>query len=90
MSIGRQLMFMLNREGIRGCFRGNLVNIAGGVPFGACEFYFYELAKNNLFPNTEKENLSFNQKFVCGGFAGWGAQLLMNPMGVVRTNYTVD
>ena len=60
------------------------------MPFNAFEFFFYELAKNNLYPNVSKKDLNYGQKFLCGGLAGWGAQFLMNPVGVIKTVYTVD
>ena len=90
MSIRRQLVFMVRQEGLTGCFRGNLVNCVGGVPFNACEFFFYELAKNNLYPGKSKQDLNYGQKFLCGGLAGWVAQILVNPLGVIKTVYTVD
>ena len=81
---------MVQKEGVRGCYRGNLVNCVGGVPFNAFEFFFYEFAKNNLFPKVDKQDLQFRHKFICGGFAGWGAQFIMNPLGVIKTVYTID
>lgn len=81
---------MYRTEGVKGLFRGNLVNCCGGVPFNAFEFFFYELFKNNLFPGMEREDLQYKHKFICGGFAGWGAQFILNPMGVLKTVYMVD
>ena len=70
--------------------RGNLINCMGGIPFSSLEFFFYDLAKNNLFPSIEKQDLTLGHKFICGGFAGWGAQIILNPLGVIKTVYTVD
>ena len=81
---------MYKKEGVRGLFRGNFVNCSAGVPFNAFEFFFYELAKNNLFPGLEKKDLEFKHKFVCGGFAGWGAQILINPLSVIKTVFMID
>jgi solute carrier family 25 (mitochondrial phosphate transporter), member 23/24/25/41 len=40
---------MYNKEGVKGLFRGNGVNIVIQAPFTALEFYFYEVFKNNLY-----------------------------------------
>lgn len=45
---------MFQKEGYRGYLRGNIVNCMGGIPFNSLEFFFYELAKNNLFPAIDK------------------------------------
>lgn len=48
------IKFMFKTEGLSGLFKGNLVNLGASAPFTALEFYFYEVYKNNLFPNIER------------------------------------
>ncbi len=42
---------MYKTEGVVGLFKGNGITCLKIVPFSALEFYFYEVFKNNLYPN---------------------------------------
>lgn len=42
------LRFMTLHEGPAGLMKGNGTNVARIAPFSACEFFFYEVFKNNL------------------------------------------
>ena len=90
IGIGKSLRIMFQNEGVRGLFKGNLVNCAGGIPYNSFEFFFYELFKNNLFPGQTKEDMSYTNKFICGGLAGQATQASLNPLGVVKTVYMTD
>lgn len=69
--------FMFKTEGLSGLFKGNLVNLAASSPFSALEFYFYEVYKNNLFPNIERQDLTFYHKVLCGALTGVSAQVFV-------------
>ena len=71
-------------------YRGNFVRCMSGVPFSSLEFFFYDLAKNNMFPGIERHELTLWHKFICGGMAGWVAQIMLNPIGVIRSLYRVE
>jgi hypothetical protein len=43
---------MYKAEGFPGFFKGNGATIMKIAPFSAFEFYFYEIFKSRLFPNT--------------------------------------
>jgi len=81
---------MYQKEGVRGLMKGNLINCASSTPFTACEFYFYELFKNNLFSQVEYHDLKLHHKFMCGGLAGLCAQVLLSPFDVIKTHYTIE
>lgn len=61
-------VYMWQKEGVRGFFKGNWVNIVKIGPFSAFEFYFYELYKKVLFPNAAHDD-KFS-KLVSGALTG--------------------
>ena len=71
-------------------FKGNGINVMIQAPFTAFEFYFYEVFKNNLFPNTRREDLTYWQKVCCGGMTGQAATLIIYPLDLIKTYVTVD
>jgi solute carrier family 25 phosphate transporter 23/24/25/41 len=84
------LVYMGQSEGFRGYFKGNGATVAKIAPFSAIEFYFYEVFKGNLFPNTPKKDLGYMQKLVCGGCTGVVAQTTTYPMDLVKTYLTIS
>jgi solute carrier family 25 phosphate transporter 23/24/25/41 len=46
-------------EGWQGFFKGNGITIVKIAPFSAFEFYFYEVFKNNLYPNNKPNEFSY-------------------------------
>ena len=81
---------MYQKEGVKGLFKGNMINCIGAAPFTALEFYLYEFFKNNLWPNIEYTDLTLKHKLACGATAGVCAQLLLNPLDVIKTHYTIE
>ena len=67
--------YMWTNEGWRGFFKGNGVNIVKIAPFSAFEFYFYELFKHSLFPNSAGNDPW--SKLFCGGLSGMVSQTLV-------------
>ena len=55
-------------EGWRGFFKGNGVNIVKIAPFSAFEFYFYELFKQVLYPQSKGSDVM--SKLICGSLTG--------------------
>lgn len=49
----RSLVYMFEKEGMRGLFRGNGLNTLIQAPFTACEFFFYDFYKNNIFADPD-------------------------------------
>ena len=70
-------------------FRGNGWNLAIIGPFSACEFYFYDVYNNNLFPGRQKNDLFLQEKLMCGGLTGMTAMLITYPLEVLKTRATL-
>ena len=84
------LQKMYGHNGISGLFRGNFINCAIQAPFTAIEFFGYEFFKNNLYPDLQRKDFNFQQKVVCGGFAGMIAGFVVYPADVVKTFITLN
>ena len=78
------------KEGIKGVFKGNMVNFVKFTPLIAIEFYFYDkfkiLLKNNRYNplNESKSNM------VAGGFAGLIAYTVVYPIDFTRTMVAIN
>ena len=59
---------MAKIEGMRGFFKGNGASVVKIAPFSALEFYFYDLFKNQLYP--QKQKLSNSEKLIAGCLTG--------------------
>ena len=70
MKVVKSLRHIYINEGVRGLWRSNTLACGLSAPFAAFEFFLYELYKNNLFAGLEKHELSFWQRFLCGGLTG--------------------
>jgi len=81
------LRFMTLHEGLGGLMKGNGTNVARIAPFSACEFFFYEVFKNNLMPKDNPN--SQLGKFFCGGLTGIAANFFTYPLDLIRTRITV-
>ena len=77
-------------EGWQGFFKGNGITIVKIAPFSAFEFYFYEVFKNNLYPNNKPNEFSYMQKLLCGGLTGIAASTLTYPLDVLKTYMTIN
>ncbi|OIW18904.1 hypothetical protein TanjilG_25347 [Lupinus angustifolius] len=89
-SILREASRIVNEEGFRAFWKGNLVTIVHRLPYSAVSFYAYERYKNLLysmmgdnFRGNTSANLSVH--FVGGGLAGITAASATYPLDLVRT-----
>ncbi|XP_024028150.1 mitochondrial substrate carrier family protein B [Morus notabilis] len=89
-SIWHEASRILNEEGFRAFWRGNLVTIAHRLPYSSVNFYAYERYKN-LLHSILRENYKGNAStdlfvhFVGGGMAGITAASATYPLDLVRT-----
>lgn len=89
--IWREASRVINEEGIRAFWKGNLVTIAHRLPYSAVSFYSYERYKNFLqrVPGLEshRENISSHLLVrLTGGFlAGVTSAAVTYPLDLVRT-----
>ncbi|XP_008219424.1 PREDICTED: probable mitochondrial adenine nucleotide transporter BTL3 [Prunus mume] len=72
-------------QGLRGFWKGNLVNILRTAPFKAINFYAYDTYRKQLLRfSGNKETTNF-ERFVAGAAAGITATILCLPLDTIRT-----
>jgi len=76
-------------QGIKGFYVGAGTLVAWAVPFSAIEFYSVELYRNILIRGNNNHNTLF-YNIICGGLAGFSANLFTFPLDVVRTRISVN
>ncbi|KAJ1390015.1 Mitochondrial carrier protein [Sesbania bispinosa] len=81
---------IINEEGFRAFWKGNMVTIAHRLPYSAVNFYAYERYKNilhSMMGENRRGNSSANLfvHFVGGGLSGMTAASATYPLDLVRT-----
>ena len=76
----RIIELIILNEGIRGFWRGNVVNLLRTAPFKAVNFDVY---RKRLLEITGKEEASNFERLIAGAAAGISATLLCFPMDTV-------
>ncbi|CAK8541755.1 unnamed protein product [Lathyrus sativus] len=81
---------IVNEEGFRAFWKGNLVTIAHRLPYSAVNFYTYECYKNLLHSvlgenHRAKASSDVLVHFVSGGMSGMTAASALYPLDLVRT-----
>lgn len=90
-SIWREALRIINEEGFRAFWKGNLVTIVHRLPYSAVNFYAYERYKSYLksLPGLEGHRGSTSADvfvhFVGGGLSGITAASATYPLDLVRT-----
>lgn len=74
---------ILSVEGLRGFWRGNVVNLIRTAPFKSVNFYAYDIYRKQWLLIRGKEELSNVEKFSAGAAAGITATLMCFPMDTV-------
>ncbi len=83
-SMIKTLQSIYAHEGVRGLFRGNLVNLAKSSPESAVKFAVFERSKQLLDP-SDSRSLSALEMFLCGGAGGVAAHASCFPLEVLKT-----
>ncbi|XP_042053093.1 mitochondrial substrate carrier family protein B-like [Salvia splendens] len=89
--IWREALRIVNEEGVRAFWKGNLVTIAHRLPYSSVNFYSYEQYKRilrsipGLEGNGEHPHADAFVHFVGGGLAGMTAASATYPLDLVRT-----
>ncbi|CAH2058870.1 unnamed protein product [Thlaspi arvense] len=76
---------IINEEGFRAFWKGNLVTVAHRLPYSALNFFAYENYKTFFNSNPFLESYSPCVNFVSGGLAGLTAASATYPLDLVRT-----
>nr|GLL36952.1 mitochondrial substrate carrier family protein B-like [Ipomoea trifida] len=90
-SICREALRIVNEEGFRAFWKGNLVTIAHRLPYSSVNFYAYEHYKKilksipGLDGNQGNASADVFVHFVGGGLAGMTAASATYPLDLVRT-----
>ncbi|XP_007026884.2 PREDICTED: mitochondrial substrate carrier family protein B [Theobroma cacao] len=90
-SIWREASRIMNEEGVRAFWKGNMVTIAHRLPYSSVNFYAYERYKSFLQSILGLEDQRGNASadlcvhFVGGGLAGMTAASATYPLDLVRT-----
>ncbi|KAM7514571.1 hypothetical protein LguiA_004154 [Lonicera macranthoides] len=72
-------------QGLRGFWKGNLVNILRTAPFKAINFCAYDTYRKQLLRFSGNEETTNFERFVAGAAAGITATVLCLPLDTVRT-----
>lgn len=73
-------------HGLRGFWRGNLVNILRTAPFKAVNFYAYDTYRKQLLKFSGNEETTNFERFIAGAAAGITATVLCLPLDTVCNN----
>lgn len=74
-------------QGLKGFWRGNLINILRTAPFKAVNFYAYDTYRKQLLRFSGNEETSNFEKFIAGAAAGITASVLCLPLDTVCGNF---
>ncbi|CAM9001506.1 unnamed protein product [Rhodiola kirilowii] len=72
-------------QGLKGFWKGNLVNILRTAPFKAINFCAYDTYRKQLLKFSGNEETSHFERFIAGAAAGITATVLCLPLDTVRT-----
>ncbi|KAK4860476.1 hypothetical protein QYF36_024503 [Acer negundo] len=74
-----------SNQGLRGFWKGNLVNILRTAPFKAINFYAYDTYRKQLLRFSGNEETTNFERFIAGAAAGMTATILCLPLDTIRT-----
>ncbi|XP_021900695.1 probable mitochondrial adenine nucleotide transporter BTL3 [Carica papaya] len=72
-------------QGLKGFWKGNLVNILRTAPFKAVNFCAYDTYRKQLLRLTGNEETTNFERFIAGAAAGITATILCLPLDTIRT-----
>ncbi|KAL7584343.1 uncharacterized protein LOC111882008 [Lactuca sativa] len=95
-SIWREATRIVNEEGFRAFWKGNLVTIAHRLPYSSISFYAFERYKNflQMFMGVESNGTNISAdlciRLAGGGLAGITAASVTYPLDLVRTRLSAQ
>lgn len=75
---------MIKEGSYSSLWHGNLVNVLKTAPENAVKLVTYEKLKKFLQSHNSTKSNSIHEKFLCGSFAGFIAQLMLFPLKTVK------
>ena len=88
-AIWRTMTGIVKVEGIRGLFKGNMVNSASSAPGKAFDFFAYAMYKRLLINGQDREPTNL-ERLMAGSLAGMTSDSILYPLEVVSTRVTLD
>ncbi|KAH0875079.1 hypothetical protein HID58_072441, partial [Brassica napus] len=91
LSLWREASRIVNEEGVRAFWKGNMVTVAHRLPYSVLNFYAYEKYNKFFYSNPILQSYLGNASsssfvhFVSGGLAGITAASATYPLDLVRT-----
>lgn len=82
-NIAQVTRMIVQKEGVKGLWRGNFTNCVRVFPHAATQFTAYDFFKSQLPKITDSPD-SYIAKVACGGLAGATAVTVTHPMDLVR------
>jgi solute carrier family 25 phosphate transporter 23/24/25/41 len=79
-----------NREGLRGLFRGNLVNLMKTTPDFAIKLYTFSKTKYYLCNNKNISKFETISILLCGGISGMTSTICIFPLDVIKTRLSAN
>ncbi|XP_043699692.1 adenine nucleotide transporter BT1, chloroplastic/mitochondrial [Telopea speciosissima] len=82
---------IMNTDGWKGLFRGNLVNVIRVAPSKAIELFAYDTVRKNLTPKPgEQPIIPIPASLVAGAVAGVSSTLCTYPLELIKTRLTIQ
>lgn len=72
-------------QGLKGFWKGNLINILRTAPFKAVNFCAYDTYRKQLLRISGNEETTNSERFIAGAAAGITATVLCLPLDTIRT-----
>lgn len=83
-SIFHDMKAIVSKEGIRGLFRGNLVNVLKAAPDSSIKIFAFELLSKFLNRDNSKE-ITIEKIFIAGSLSGVISNFCVYPLEVLKT-----
>ena len=84
-NVVRTARVLWHKEGLRGCFRGNMTMMIHRVPYSGIQLLIYDEVKFRMRDWAELEESGFFMKMIAGGVSGCVSTICCFPLDVVRT-----
>ncbi|KAG8462219.1 hypothetical protein KFE25_012039 [Diacronema lutheri] len=89
-SVAQSLRAILEKEGLRGWFKGNGANCVRIIPMSALQFYAFDVLTQQITESGSSSALTPLQRLWAGALAGAFAQTITYPLDFMRARLTVD
>lgn len=89
-SIPQTLRTILQEEGVKKLWRGNLTNMVRVVPYSATQFATYDFFKAFLADMVPNDFSPTIQRLTSGACAGMAATTVTHPLDVIRLRLSVE